>query len=89
MPCRHARLQIGCRCTAHTAALTPGNVPATVAVYYIEQNTTVHRNRKVQAALRYKRVPFTSHSLMPGDINQDWAERGFGEIKPKVLTALA
>jgi len=41
--------------------------------------------RKVQAALRYKRVPFTSHSLMPGDINQDWAERGFGEIKPKVI----
>ena len=44
--------------------------------------------RKVQAALRYKRVPFTSHDLMPGDVNGDWQERGFGDVKPKVRTNL-
>ena len=40
--------------------------------------------RKVQSALRYKQIPFTSHTLMPGDMMGDWEERGFGEIKPKV-----
>ena len=39
----------------------------------------------MQAALRYKRVPFTTHDLLPGDMNGDWEERGFGDIKPKVV----
>ena len=44
--------------------------------------------RKVQAALRYKRVPFTTHDLMPGDVNGDWQERGFGDVKPKVRNSV-
>ena len=45
-------------------------------------------SRKVQAALRYKRVPFTTHDLMPGDMNGDWEDRGFGDVRPKVGTVM-
>lgn len=41
--------------------------------------------RKVQAALRYKQVPFTLHQLMPGNVQGDWDELGFSDIKPKVI----
>jgi len=41
--------------------------------------------RKVQAALRYKQIPFTQHPLMPGNVKGDWDELGFSEIKPKVI----
>ena len=40
--------------------------------------------KKVQTALRYKRIPFTFHQLMPNNFNGDWEEKGFGHIKPKV-----
>ena len=41
--------------------------------------------RKVQAALRYKQLPFSNHQLMPGNLTGDWDERGFSDIKPKVI----
>ena len=40
--------------------------------------------KKVASALRYKRIPFTFHHLMPGNFQGDWEEKGFGNIKPKV-----
>ena len=41
--------------------------------------------RKVQAALRYKHLPFSNHQLMPGNLTGDWDEKGFSDIKPKVI----
>ena len=41
--------------------------------------------RKVQAALRYKQLPFSNHQLMPGNLTGDWDEKGFSDIKPKVI----
>lgn len=41
--------------------------------------------RKVEAAMRYARIPFTKHPLMPGNIKGDWEPLGFGNIKPKVI----
>ena len=52
--------------------------------WIVRQHSIELHPRKVQAALRYKRVPFTTHDLMPGDVNGDWQERGFGDVKPKV-----
>ena len=40
--------------------------------------------RKVMSALRYKQIPFSQHTLMPGNMLGDWEEKGFGHIKPKV-----
>ena len=40
--------------------------------------------RKVQSALRYKKIPFSQHTLMPWDMMGEWEEKGFGHIKPKV-----
>ena len=44
--------------------------------------------KKVQTALRYKRIPFTFHQLMPNNFNGDWEEKGFGHIKPKVIPVI-
>jgi len=44
--------------------------------------------RKVQSALRYKKIPFAQHMLMPGDMMGDWEEKGFGHIKPKVIPVI-
>merc|ERR1711990_205159 len=44
--------------------------------------------RKVQAALRYKQLPFSNHQLMPGNLTGDWHEKGFSDIKPKVIRRL-
>ena len=39
--------------------------------------------RKVEAAMRYKRIPFTKHKLT---MISDWDTPGFGHIKPKVIS---
>merc|ERR1719495_521852 len=44
--------------------------------------------RKVMSALRYKQIPFSQHTLMPGNMLGDWEEKGFGHIKPKVKQKL-
>jgi len=44
--------------------------------------------RKIQAALTYKQVPFTLHPLMPGNVQGDWDELGFSDIKPKVIPVI-
>lgn len=44
--------------------------------------------RKVMSALRYKQIPFSQHTLMPGNMLGDWEEKGFGHIKPKVIPVI-
>lgn len=41
--------------------------------------------RKVESALRYKRIPFIQRQLMPGNITGDWTEHGLDHIRPKVI----
>jgi len=41
--------------------------------------------RKVEAALRYKRVPFIRKDLMPGNITGDWDKLRLSHIKAKVI----